>query len=87
MEDEEWEVEAICGEGGCRLWRIGLTLWHMIPNGREIRRLEMRTIVWAFQYGIADGEMMRHWLDWDDWMIRKEMKEIGRQDFFLDWDD
>ena len=23
----------------------------------------MSTIAWAFQYGIADGETMRHWLD------------------------
>ena len=41
-------------------WNIG-GLW------REIRRLEVSTIVWAFQYGIADGEMMRHWLD--KWIV------------------
>ena len=40
-----------------------MTLWHMIPNGRGIKRLEMSTIVWAFQYGIADGETMRYWLE------------------------
>ena len=40
-----------------------MALWHMIPNGRGIRKLEMSTIVWAFEYGVADGEMMRHWLD------------------------
>ena len=36
----------------------------MTPNGGGIRKLKMSsTIIWAFQYGGADGELVRHWLD------------------------
>ena len=44
MEDEEWEVEAVCGEGCIHgldglmtggLWRIDMTLWPM-PYVSEI---------------------------------------------------